>query len=110
MLLTKELLLSTINSVRVVLAMFVLIIAVISMSVAFFLLMIAMNQNINQAIWEYGCLRSMGITKAQGTRIYIYEAFMVVIGASILGITSGFCAALLINCQLYMILEFPIAI
>ena len=47
MVFTKDLILKTINSVRVVLAMFVLIIAVISMSVAFFLLMIAMNQNIN---------------------------------------------------------------
>lgn len=52
----------------------------------------------------------MGLTKAQGSRLYFYEAFMVVIAASILGITSGFCAALLINSQLYMILEFPLAV
>lgn len=38
----------------------------------------------------------------------MYEAFIVVLGASILGIASGFCAALLINSQLYMILEFPL--
>mmetsp|Transcript_14734 Transcript_14734/g.19976 ORF Transcript_14734/g.19976 Transcript_14734/m.19976 type:complete len:80 (+) Transcript_14734:2131-2370(+) len=50
----------------------------------------------------------MGITKAQGARVYFYEAYMVVVAASILGITSGFSAALLINSQLYMILEFPL--
>ena len=52
----------------------------------------------------------MGITKAQGARVYFYEAYMVVFGASILGITSGFCAALLICSQLYMILEFPLKV
>ena len=50
----------------------------------------------------------MGVTKAQGARIYIYEAFMVVTSASILGIASGFLTAILINSQLYMILEFPL--
>mmetsp|Transcript_15624 Transcript_15624/g.19662 ORF Transcript_15624/g.19662 Transcript_15624/m.19662 type:complete len:117 (+) Transcript_15624:2055-2405(+) len=44
---TRKQLLNTVNSVKVVLALFVLIISVISMSVAFFLLMIAMSQNIN---------------------------------------------------------------
>mmetsp|Transcript_15624 Transcript_15624/g.19665 ORF Transcript_15624/g.19665 Transcript_15624/m.19665 type:complete len:80 (+) Transcript_15624:2436-2675(+) len=52
----------------------------------------------------------MGITKAQGARVYFYEAYMVVVAASILGIASGFSAALLINSQLYMILEFPLAV
>ena len=87
--------LDSVNSIRVVLALFVLIVALISMSVAFFLLIIAMNQNIHQAIWEYGCLRSMGITKGQGARVYYYEAYMVVIAASILGILNGFLASLL---------------
>ena len=44
---TKQQLLNSINSIRVVLSLFVLIISVIAMSVAFFLLVIAMNQNIN---------------------------------------------------------------
>lgn len=52
----------------------------------------------------------MGITKAQGTRIYMYEAFVVVISASIFGVLSGFATSLLVTSQLYMILEFPIEI
>ncbi len=80
------------------------------MFIVFFLLLIAMSQNINQAIWEYGVLRSMGVTKAQGARIYLYEAFAVVFSASILGILSGFATALLVTSQLYKILEFPVVV
>lgn len=95
---------------NVIFNIFVVIIAVISMAIAFFLLMISMSQNINQAIWEYGVLRSMGVTKDEGKRLYIYEAFVVVSSSSILGIIIGFCASLLIISQLFTILEFKLEI
>ena len=69
-----------------------------------------MTQNIMEACWEYGCLRSMGITKAQGQRIYIYEAFAIVTSASILGILSGFCTAMLVSSQFYMFIELPMEV
>ena len=78
---------NSVHSVHMIFTVFVAIIALISMVIAFFLLLISMSQNINSAIWEYGVLRSMGLTKSEGQRIYIYEAFIVVSSASILGIT-----------------------
>lgn len=52
-----------------------------------------MTQNVNDASWEFGVLRSMGLTKAEGMRIYLYEAYIVVISAAFLGVTVGFVTA-----------------
>lgn len=57
---------NSVHSVHMIFTVFVAIIAVISMTIAFFLLLISMRQNINSAIWEYGVLRSMGLTMDQG--------------------------------------------
>ena len=106
-LLTKNEIQETAKSVDMIFNIFVAIIAVIALSIAFFLLLISMTQNINEACWEYGVLRSMGVTKSQGQRIYIYEAFMIVTSSSILGILSGFLTALLVSSQFYMFIELP---
>ena len=39
----------------------------------------------------------MGVTKAEGRRIFMYEAYVVVISAAILGITVGILAAMVIS-------------
>ena len=69
------------------------IIAAISLFISFFLLLVASTQNVNDAIWEYGVLRSMGLTKSEGMRIFIYEAYIVVISAALLGTLNGFLTA-----------------
>ena len=109
-LLTKNEIIETAKSVDIIFNIFVAIIAVIALSIAFFLLLISMTQNIMEACWEYGVLRSMGVTMAQGQRIYIYEAFMIVTSSSILGILSGFMTAMLVSSQFYMFIELPMQI
>ena len=52
----------------------------------------------------------MGVTKSEGTRIFMYEAFMVVISASILGTIVGFITAVTIASQFYMFIELPVEI
>lgn len=109
-LLTKKEIIETAKSVDIIFNIFVAIIAVIALSIAFFLLLISMTSNINEACWEYGVLRSMGVTMQQGQRIYIYEAFMIVTSSSILGIMSGFLTAMLVSSQFYMFIELPMKI
>ena len=69
--------------------MLVGLIGLISLTITFFLLLVATTQNIKENVWEYGVLRSMGITMKEGQRVYMYEAFLVIIAAGILGITIG---------------------
>ena len=98
------------DSITSIFNIFVAIIAAISLFIAFFLLLVASTQNVNDAIWEYGVLRSMGMTKAEGLRIYIYEAYIVVISAAILGTTEGFVTATAVAVQFYSFIELPIAV
>ena len=52
----------------------------------------------------------MGITKDEGRRIFMYEAFTVVISAALLGSLVGFCTATVIAAQFYMFLELPLQV
>lgn len=96
------------QSVSNIFNIFVAIIAAISMFISFFLLLVASTQNVTDAIWEYGVLRSMGLTKAEGMRIFIYEAYIVVISAAILGTINGFITATAVAVQFYSFIELPI--
>ena len=86
------------------------VIAGISLFIAFFLLLIATTQNVTSAIWEYGVLRSMGVKRSEGRRIFMYEAFLVVVSAAILGTIVGFCTASAVALQFYSFIELPAVI
>ena len=96
------------SSVTDIFNLFVGIIATISLFLAFFLLLISMTQNVNDASWEFGVLRSMGLTSAEGMRMYMYEAYIVVIVAAILGIIVGFVTSTAVAFQFYSFIELPV--
>ena len=100
----------TLKSTSLIFNAFVAVIGGIALTIAFFLLLISTTQNVTDAIWEYGVLRSMGVTRSEGRRIFMYEAFVVVISAAFLGICVGLVAAMVISAQFYMFLELPIEI
>ena len=77
--------------------MIVGIIGIIALIITFFLLLVSTTHNIRDSVWEYGVLRSMGVTKAEGSRIYMYEAFLVVISAGILGCIIGLIVSTLVT-------------
>jgi ABC-type antimicrobial peptide transport system permease subunit len=106
----KETITSMLKSTGLIFNAFVAIIGAIALTIAFFLLLVATTQNVTDAIWEYGVLRSMGVTKAEGRRIFMYEAYVVVISAAILGISVGILAAMVISAQFYMFLELPVEV
>lgn len=79
----------------------------IALSLTFFLLMVATTSNIRDNIWEYGVLRSMGVTMAEGKRIYMYEAFVVIFAAGTIGLIIGISTSCLVTAQFYLFLELP---
>lgn len=100
-------LINSLKTINIVFSFIVGIIGVISLILTFFLLLVATTQNIKDNIWEYGVLRSMGVTKDQGKRIFMYEAFLVIVSAGILGILIGIVVACLVTAQFNMFLEQP---
>ena len=105
--LSKQEVEDSLKSLNAVFNIIIAIVASIALFIMFYLLLISMTQNINDAIWEYGVLRSMGLTRAEGRRVYLYEAYAVVIGASIMGTLVGFSASLLVSAQIFTFIEMP---
>ena len=85
----RTILLSSINSAILLFQIFVTIVGIIALTLAFFLLLISTTSNIKENLWELGVLKAIGLNKDQSKRIYMYEAFAVIIGALILGIMVG---------------------
>ena len=100
----------SVQKINKVFNVLIYIIGGISLTIAFFLLLIATTQNVKEAIWEYGVLRAMGITMDEGQRIQMYEAYIVITSAAILGTLVGFCTSVTIAKQFYMFIELPVEV
>lgn len=81
------------------------VVGTIALILAFFLLLISTTQNIRENVWEYGCLRAIGFTKAQGMRMFMYEQYAVVISSLVLGTFVGFILASVVTAQFFLFLE-----
>lgn len=88
-------------------SIFVMVVGAIALILAFFLLLISTTSNIRENVWEYGCLRAMGFTQAQGMRVFMYEQYSVVLAALILGSLVGIILASVVTAQLFLFMELP---
>jgi ABC-type antimicrobial peptide transport system permease subunit len=103
-------LIENLKNIMQVFNIFIGIIGIISLILTFFLLLVSTRQNVKDNIWEYGVLRSMGFTKSQGQRLYMYEAFFTVIAASMCGVLIGVLTSTLVTAQFYLFLELPLVV
>ena len=83
------------------------VVGAIALILAFFLLLISTTQNVKENIWEYGCLRAMGFTKAEGMRVFMYEQYSVIIASLVIGTIVGFILAAVVTAQFFLFMEFP---
>ena len=89
---------------------FVAFVGTISLILAFFLLLVSTTQNIRESLWEYGCLRAMGLSKAQGVRMYMYEQYSLILASLTIGTAVGLALASIIAAQFFLFLEQPFAL
>ena len=93
---------------------YVAMLSLMIMTLTFFMLVMAFTQKARDLTWEHSVLRSIGITKAQGFRIFAYEAICIVSTAVIVGVTIGMvCTFFIANLQTSLtempnILHFPV--
>ncbi len=59
------------------------------MFLCFFSLSSSMTANLLEQTKEIGIMRAMGITKKRIISLYVYEAFVLVMASSLLGILIG---------------------
>ena len=86
---------------------FVGVVGAIALSLAFFLLKISTTQNIKENVWEYGCLRAMGLTCWQGMMASMYEQYSVIVASMVLGLVTGIILSVMCTAQFYLFLELP---
>ena len=77
------------QDVKNVIGYIFLVLGIIALILSFFLIWTSFYSNIRENIAEYGIMRSIGITKAQSVRIYLYEAATIILSSIIIGTFIG---------------------
>lgn len=99
--------LSTVEGSMILFDLFVILVGSIALILAFFLLLISTTQNIRESIQEYGALRAIGLNKAQGMRVYLYEQYAVILSSLLLGSMVGYLLATVVGAQFALFIEVP---
>mmetsp|Transcript_45905 Transcript_45905/g.33658 ORF Transcript_45905/g.33658 Transcript_45905/m.33658 type:complete len:197 (-) Transcript_45905:40-630(-) len=107
LLVDSEVLQTNLDATMQLVVILLAIIAFIALILTFFLLLISTNQNIKENVWELGVLRAVGLSQKQSQRIFMYEAFAVILTAVLLGLLIGLAVAIALTAQFYMFIELP---
>jgi len=84
------------------------IVTIFTMIIAFFSLSTSMFTNIIEQTKEVGILRAIGLSQFPLFRIYIYEAFFLVMSSAILGGAIGLIIGWSLSAQRGLLTEIPI--
>jgi ABC-type antimicrobial peptide transport system permease subunit len=79
----------TLNMVRRILNMIFNVIIIITMTLCLFSLCSSMSANLMDQTKEIGIMRAMGFTRRRVKCLYFYEAFILVMASSLLGVMIG---------------------
>ena len=95
------------TDVKEVMGYIFLVLGIIALILSFFLIWTSFYSNIRENIAEYGIMRSIGITKAQSVRIYLYEAATIILCSIIIGTFIGIVISSSLILQFDVFLELP---
>ena len=95
------------EKVKNVLGYIFIVLGIIALILSFFLIWTSFYSNIRENIAEYGIMRSIGVTKAQSTRIYLYEAATIILTSIIIGTFIGIVISSSLILQFDIFLELP---
>ena len=81
---------------------------VMAMVICFFSLMSSMAANIHEQAKEIGIMRAIGAKKFPLKRLYVEEAFVIVVSASFMGVVVGVGVAYTMNIQRSLFTQLPL--
>ncbi|KAF2072454.1 hypothetical protein CYY_006230 [Polysphondylium violaceum] len=102
-----QFLLNNTETAITILNLFFYVVSSASIILCFFMLWVSFSANIHENSWEFGVLRSIGLTSFQVTRVYIYEALVLIFSSMILGLCIGLGIALTLTLQFDLFTELP---
>jgi ABC-type antimicrobial peptide transport system permease subunit len=79
----------TLDQVNAIVTLIFDIVIIITMFLCFFALSSSMRTNLMEQAKEIGILRAIGFTKIRIIILYVYEAFILVMASSMMGIIVG---------------------
>lgn len=88
------------------LTVFFNIVAIIAISLCFFVLWLSFTANVNENAWEFGVLRAIGLNSATVIRMYIYEALSLIFSSVLIGSVVGILVAVTLTLQFNLFSEF----
>eukprot|EP00708_Paratrimastix_pyriformis_P002012 GAFH01000750.1.p1 GENE.GAFH01000750.1~~GAFH01000750.1.p1 ORF type:complete len:1070 (+),score=469.34 GAFH01000750.1:43-3252(+) len=88
--------------------LFFLACTVVAMLLCFFSLMSSMYTNVFEQTKEIGIMRALGLTQWQMYRLYVEEAFTLVVSASVMGIVTGTLIGYTMTLQQSLFTQLPI--
>eukprot|EP01062_Namystynia_karyoxenos_P059026 TRINITY_DN50458_c0_g1_i1.p1 TRINITY_DN50458_c0_g1~~TRINITY_DN50458_c0_g1_i1.p1 ORF type:complete len:1108 (+),score=417.64 TRINITY_DN50458_c0_g1_i1:67-3324(+) len=91
-----------------ILTVFFFVITLITMVMCFFSLTASMYTNVHEQSKEIGILRSLGLRTATTKRLYVWEAFILVVSASTMGFLVGTLVAWTMTIQRQLFLQLPL--
>ena len=95
------------EKVKRVIGYIFIVLGIIALILSFFLIWTSFYSNIRENIAEYGIMRSIGITKAQSLRIYMYEAATIILSSIIIGTFIGVIISSSLILQFDIFIELP---
>lgn len=99
---------ASLSTASVIVNAFFIFTQAMAMSICFFSLMSSMATNIYEQTKEIGILRCIGIKKNPCTRVYVWEAFVLVVSASMMGVIVGFATAYTMLLQNALFTQLPL--
>lgn len=87
--------------------LFFYVVAVIAIVLCFFILWVSFDANIREHLWEFGVLRSVGMSAMQLIRSFIYESLAMIIIAATLGTAVGMTVAVTLTMEQNLFTELP---
>ena len=97
----------TIEQVNSIVTLIFDIVIVITMFLCFFALSSSMGANLMEQAKEIGILRAIGFTKIRIIILYVYEAFILVMASSMMGIIVGVGVAFSMTIQFTVLQNLP---
>merc|ERR1711981_560434 len=98
----------TMDQVTVILDTIFNVIIVITMMLCLFSLCSSMSANLLDQTKEIGILRAMGFTRSRIKYLFFYEAFILVIASSLLGVMIGTTVAFTMVLQQVAFTQIPV--
>jgi len=86
---------------------FFIVVSGIAIVLSFFVLWLSFTANVRENSWQFGVLRSLGLTSNQVIRMYIYEALSVIISGIFLGSIVGILVAITLTLEFNIFMELP---